>query len=133
MALKDELKEGYYVRLNRDQGINKIIEIDEDDVGKKRYFLDGYYYDDYGEPSSYLYEYGLEDDVEEFGSDIKDVIEPGDFIDGNSVIKHPNYDGLVVLTLNENFNTVIVPLEDYDFEGRKILTLEQYRDWGYEV
>lgn len=38
MTLKDELKEGYYVRLNRDQGINKIIEIDEDDVGKKKIF-----------------------------------------------------------------------------------------------
>lgn len=126
----DELKEGNYIRLNRSQGINRIVEIDDETGG---YMLDEDYFDCWGEPSSYIYNYELEDNVENFSPNIKDILKEGDYIDGNLIIKHPNYDGLVVLTLDDNYNTIIVPLDNYDIEGRKIITSDQYKNLGYVI
>ena len=72
----EKIKVGEYVRLARNQGINKIVEIED-----KRYILDGDIADEYGDSTCVLEKYQVEDTVLKHSFNIKDLLEEGDIVE----------------------------------------------------
>lgn len=105
-----------YIRLARNQGINKIIEIDD-----FRYILDKDIGDEYGDPTCVLEEYQLKDEILKHSKNLIDLVELYDIVNGLLVIdifSYPNGKKEIKLV-----NGLII--EDKDiFE---ILTHEEYR------
>jgi len=71
-----KLKVGEYVRLDREQGINKIINIDEDDYCE----VDDILYDEWGDWRTCLPIHELEKDVLKHSLNLVDILEIGDII-----------------------------------------------------
>lgn len=70
-----EIEVGEYVRLARNQGINRIIEIED-----KRYILDTDIADEFGDNTCVLEEYQLKDEVLDHNKNIIDLVEVGDIV-----------------------------------------------------
>lgn len=77
----EKIKVGEYVRLSRNQGINKIIEIEDD-----KYILEEDIADEYGDLTCVLEKYQLKDEIEKHSKDIIDLIEVGDYVNGYKVL-----------------------------------------------
>ena len=77
----EEIKVGEYVRLDRNQGINKIVDI-EDDV----YYLDTEIWDEWGETTWSIYKEKLDKEITKHSPNIIDLIECGDYVNGHLVI-----------------------------------------------
>lgn len=73
--MENEIKVNEYVRLERNQGINKIIEIED-----KRYILDEDIADEYGDATCVLEEYQLKDEVKKHSPNLIDIIEERRYI-----------------------------------------------------
>lgn len=78
----EEIKVGEYVRLSRNQCINKIIEIEDD-----KYILEEDIADEYGDLTCVLEKYQLKDEIEKHSKDIIDLIEVGDYVNGKLIHK----------------------------------------------
>lgn len=78
----EEIKVGEYVRLARNQGINRITKIDS-----KKYFLEKDIDDKYGDGMCVLEEYELKDEIIKHSSNIIDLIEVGDYVNGYKVTR----------------------------------------------
>ena len=76
----EEIKVGDYVRLARNQGINKIEEIDGG-----VYYLDTPIADEWGYESYAIAKYQLREEVIAHSPNIIDVIEVGDYVNGYKV------------------------------------------------
>ncbi len=70
-----EIKVGEYVRLARNQGINKIIEIEDN-----RYILDDSIADEYGDLTCVLEKNKLKDEIVKHSKNIIDLIEIKDIV-----------------------------------------------------
>lgn len=76
-----EIKVGEYVRLARNQGINRIEFIEEDDTsGNKYYFLENSIYDEWGEEIHVLIGKQINTEVVKYSPNIIDLIEVGDIV-----------------------------------------------------
>lgn len=124
-----KLKENDYVRLNRDQGINKVDEISDD--GTVFYLLEDFWDKD-GNCRDYLYDHELEDEVLKHGTNIWDVIEVGDLVDEDVVTVDKN-DTLCVLETTNDDKNIYTPLERYNWKGKTILTAEEYYSRGFYI
>lgn len=78
----DEIKVGEYVRLARCQGINKIIDIDEDGF----LILDDIIADEYGDECCQISLQDADKEILKHNFNIIDLIEVGDFVNGQRVL-----------------------------------------------
>ena len=76
----EEIKVGEYVRLDRNQGIRKIQEIEDD-----CYYLDEEIWDEWGETTWSVYKSKLDDEIIKHSPNIIDLIEVGDYVNGCEV------------------------------------------------
>ena len=76
----DEIKAGEYVRLDRNQGINRIedVEIDDEDDTNIRYELENIIWDEYANESWYIEN---TDEILKHSVNIFDVLEVGDVVE----------------------------------------------------
>ena len=73
---KEEIKVGDYIRLLRNQGINKIIDIDEDGF----LILENYIADEWGEECSQISPNDIKNEIKKHNEDIFNLIEVNDII-----------------------------------------------------
>lgn len=132
LKIKDEIKVGDYVRLNRNQGINKIIEIEDD----FRYSLENEIADEYGEITDCICKYSLEDEILNYKTNIIDLIEEGDIV----LYKLNNFNqikiGRVEKQIDPRSMKEALRVEFYRIDQVKVLkiiTKEQFENIGYEV
>jgi hypothetical protein len=70
-----------YVRLARNQGINKIIDKEDD-----RYILESEIADSYGDITWFLYECELEEEIVKHSKQLIDLVEVGDIVNRHLII-----------------------------------------------
>lgn len=125
-----EIEVGEFVRLARNQGINKIIEIEDGN----RYILDEDIADEYGDFTCVLKKYELDEEVLKHSKNIIDLIEVDDYVNGKRVTDYYFVGTQKVLVLdnekvayeeNENF----VP----NLAIKSILTKEQFEGNCYRL
>ena len=126
----EDIKVGEYVRLARNQGINKII--DEDDDGFL--ILDEIIADEYGDECLEIPLQDVDKVIIKHSFNLIDLIEPGDYMNGRLV--------LAVDYIKQNI-CLLIPLTDtkantnimwYGYEDiRTILTHEQFEANCYKV
>lgn len=80
-ADRDKIEVNEYVRLARNQGINKII-----DIYDKKYELETDIANEWGEFTCILEEYQLKDEIINHSKHLIDLIEVGDYVNGYKVI-----------------------------------------------
>lgn len=125
----DEIKVGEYVRLARCQGINKIIDIDEDGF----LILDDNIADEYGDECCQISPQDADEEIVNHSFNIIDLIEIGDFVNGIKVNDISNIQGL-----NKTIQKCLLVNidEGYDFineEIKTVLTKEQYERDCYKI
>lgn len=125
----DEIKVGEYVRLARCQGINKIIDIDEDGF----LILDDNIADEYGDECCQISPQDADEEIVNHSFNIIDLIEIGDFVNGIKVNDISNIQGL-----NKTIQKcLLVNIGDgYDIineEIKTVLTKEQYERDCYKI
>lgn len=76
----ENIKVGEYVRLARNQGINRLEEIDGD-----FYIFEDFFGDDYGEETTYMHKNKVAEEVLKHSPNIIDLIEVGDYVNGYKV------------------------------------------------
>ena len=132
--MKDEIKVGDYVRLNRNQGINKIIEIEDD----SRYILENEIADENGEITDCICKYDLEDEILNYKTNIIDLIEEGDII----VLKDGRKYEVLKMSWSKLKGRHIHIINPLRLEGGKdifiddiksIVTKEQFKSIEYEI
>lgn len=125
-----EIEVGEFVRLARNQGINKIIEIEDGN----RYILDEDIADEYGDFTCVLKKNELDEEVLKHSKNIIDLIEVDDYVNGKRVTDYYFVGTQKVLVLdnekvayeeNENF----VP----NLAIKSILTKEQFEGNCYRL
>lgn len=125
-----EIEVGEFVRLARNQGINKIIEIEDGN----RYILDEDIADEYGDFTCVLKKYELDEEVLKHSKNIIDLIEVDDYVNGKRVTDYYFVGTQKVLVLdnekvtyeeNENF----VP----NLAIKSIITKEQFKSVEYRL
>lgn len=79
--MKDKIEVGEYVRLARNQGINKVIDKEDD-----RYILDSEIATGSGDITWFLFECELKDEITKHSKQLIDLIEVGDFVNGMEVL-----------------------------------------------
>ena len=121
-----EIAVGEYVRLARNQGINRIIEIED-----KRYILDTDIADEFGDNTCVLEEYQLKDEVLDHNKNIIDLVEVGDYVNGYKVTRiEDNYYPKTKCIICENYNVKHI----FDNKVIKsIVTHEQFASIEYKL
>lgn len=128
--MEDKIEVGEYVRLARNQGINKII-----DIYDKKYELETDIANEWGEFTCILEEYQLKDEIINYSKHLIDLIEVGDYVNGREV-KHiamfegfPDYPKLIFVD-----ETHLIPDDTCENdEIQTILTKEQFEQNSYKV
>lgn len=124
-----EIEVNEYVRLARNQGINKII-----DIYDKKYELETDIANEWGEFTCILEEYQLKDEIINHSKHLIDLIEVGDFVNGYRVIS-VDYDvtndttECIELDLNSNYQYNFISIRQI----KTILTHEQFEANCYKV
>ena len=124
-----EIEVNEYVRLARNQGINKII-----DIYDKKYELETDIANEWGEFTCILEEYQLKDEIINHSKHLIDLIEVGDFVNGYRVIS-VDYDvtndttECIELDLNSNYQYNFISIRQI----KTILTKEQFDANCYKV
>lgn len=111
-----------YVRLARNQGINKIIDKEDD-----RYILESEIADSYGNITWFLYECELEEEIVKHSKQLIDLVEVGDYVNGHLVeeVRISCFDSLIFVHEYE------IELREKDI--KTILTKEQMEANCYKV
>ena len=118
----EEIQVGEYVRLARNQGINRVEDIEDD-----YYVLEDYFGDDYGEATCCLYKYKVNKDVLNHSPNIIDIIEVGDYVNG-AYVRATYLDGEThYIKLNYSDTRV------YDYMIESIVTKEQFSYMEYRL
>ena len=120
----EEIKVNDYVRLDRNQGIRKIQEIEDD-----CYYLDEEIADEWGETAYSIRKEDLGEEVLKHSPNIIDVIEVGDYVNGKRVEGIDDkefYDHREIFFENECWY-----IKDYHIKS--IVTHEQFNSIKYEV
>ena len=110
-----------YVRLARNQGINKII-----DKVDNRYILESEIADSYGDITWFLYECELEEEIVKHSKIISEVVNVGDYVNGKLIHKIDKGSNYCYLYYG-NCKTFV------DYQIKTILTKEQYMANCYKV
>lgn len=123
-----KLKEGMYIKTKLNDfcntvAIRKIEEIDEDDNNK--FWIDDYIMDNFGDEQNKL----SEEDVDKASFDITDLIEIGDYVNGNPVCD---------IKQDENGKTWVYTDSEYRYgylkeEIKSVVTKEMFYLVKYEV
>lgn len=120
---------GEYIRLARNQGINKIIDKKND-----RYILESEIEDSYGDIIWFLYEFELKDYIVKHSKQLIDLIEKDDYVNGYKVInvinEEPCPSGKCV-DIDSSKDSSECTLWEEDI--KTILTKEQYANNCYKV
>lgn len=74
--MEDKIEVGEYIRLARNQGINKIIEIEDN-----KYILDTDIADEWGDLTCTLEKYQLKDEIVKHSKNLIDLIEENDILE----------------------------------------------------
>lgn len=115
LYVQDNIEKDDYVRLNTGE-IVKAIGVKENNVNKKAIYY-GFYDTDWFDSSA----------VENFSENIIDLIEVGDYVNGQEVIEVRKQDGKIYLM------TGYVPQTYIKEEIKTIVTHEQFRSIEYKV
>ena len=120
---------GEYIRLARNQGINKIIDKKND-----RYILESEIEDSYGDIIWFLYEFELKDYIVKHSKQLIDLIEKDDYVNGYKVINVINEEpcpsgkcGDIDSSKDSSECTL------WEEDIKTILTKEQYANNCYKV
>lgn len=119
-----DIEVGEYVRLARNQGINKII-----DIYDKKYELETDIANEWGEFTCILEEYQLKDEIINYSKHLIDLIEVGDFVNGMKILHIE--DNKLYIEWNNEFDEFTGFLKNKDI--KTILTKEQYLANCYKV
>lgn len=118
-----------YVRLARNQGINKIIDKEDD-----RYILESEIADSYGDITWFLYECELEEEIVKHSKQLIDLIEVGDVIKykiENVPLETRGYfEGITNISDKEMLRNI---RNDKNYKVLEILTKEQFLANCYKV
>lgn len=120
---------GEYVRLARNQGINKIRDIEDGYY----YFLDDEIADEYGNITDFIEKDELQEEVLNHSKNIIDLIEVGDYVNGYRILEKTkiknNEMQICILKDNNcsNWRTV------NDKTLKSIVTKEQFASMEYKV
>lgn len=132
----DKIEVGEYVRLARCQGINKIIDIDEDGF----LILDDNIADEYGDECCHISPQDADKEILKHSFNIINLIEVGDIIEINNekyeVIIDKSLDKLGVLIPNKNYLAIRHSTLEHifnEYRNIKILTHELYERNSYKV
>ena len=122
-----EIKVNEYVRLARNQGINKII-----DIYDKKYELETDIANEWGEFTCILEEYQLKDEIINHSKQLIDLIENKDVL---KVIidKTIMFFGIDEDTSDIKYKELIENIENGEYELLEILTHEQFEANSYKV
>ena len=119
-----------YVRLARNQGINKIIDKEDD-----RYILESEIADSYGDITWFLYECELKEEIVKHSKQLIDLIEVGDIVNGCIVVgfgyECVNGNKEKSILVEGKYTKVNYALLNWDIET--ILTHEQFEQNSYKV
>lgn len=123
-----EIKVGDYVRLDRCQGINKIDEYDE---YTNEYILEDIIGDEYGDETWIL----NKEDIIKISSDIIDLIEIGDYVNGYLVtlISKDAYGRPLVFVGQRYVEENGFYRSYYNQEIKSIVTKEQFNQMEYKI
>lgn len=125
--MEDRIEIGEYVRLARNQGINKII-----DKKGERYFLEVNIANKYGYITNFLYEFELKKEIIKHNKQLIDLIENGDFVNGHKV-KAIYLDGATKYIKLDNAYKNGQGTRTYEENIETILTKESYMANCYKV
>lgn len=119
-----EIEVGEYVRLARNQGINKII-----DIYDKKYELETDIANEWGEFTCILEEYQLKDEIINHSKQLIDLIEVGDYVNEMEILHIE--DNKLYVEWDNDFEEFTGFLKNKNIET--ILTKEQYMANCYKV
>ncbi len=119
-----EIKVNEYVRLARNQGINKII-----DIYDKKYELETDIANEWGEFTCILEEYQLKDEIINHSKQLIDLIEVGDYVNEMEILHIE--DNKLYVEWDNDFEEFTGFLKNKNIET--ILTKEQYMANCYKV
>ena len=122
---KEEIKVGDYIRLLRNQGINKIIDIDEDGF----LILENYIADEWGEEFSQISPNDIKNEIKKHNEDIFNLIEVNDIIQYRVNSLSERKVGRVKKYIDARSNREYLGIEGFDIKKiyiEKILTHEEF-------
>lgn len=122
--MEDKIEVGEYVRLARNQGINKII-----DIYDKKYELETDIANEWGEFTCILEEYQLKDEIINHSKQLIDLIEVGDYVNEMEILHIE--DNKLYVEWDNDFEEFTGFLKNKNIET--ILTKEQYMANCYKV
>lgn len=122
-----EIEENEYVRLARNQGINKII-----DIYDKKYELETDIANEWGELTCILEEYQLKDEIINHSKQLIDLIENKDVLKVR-IDKTIMFFGIDEDTSDIKYKELIENIENGEYELLEILTHEQFEANCYKV
>ena len=124
-----EIKVGEYVRLARCQGINKIIDIDEDGF----LILDDNIADEYGDECCQISPQDADEEILKHSFNIKELIEDKDIIKVKTKENAILMIGFDENTIDIKYKEIIEEIENGEYELLEILTHEQYERNCYRL
>lgn len=120
LYVQDNIRKDDYVRLNTGE-IVKVIGVKENNVNKKAIYY-GFYDTDWFDSSA----------VENFSEDIIDIIEEGDYVNGEKVIYEDTAFNKGLAIIDKEYGLLF--LNEFEIKDIKtILTKEQYSQNCYKV
>lgn len=122
-----EIKVNEYVRLARNQGINKII-----DIYDKKYELETDIANEWGEFTCILEEYQLKDEIINHSKHLIDLIENKDVLKVR-INKTIMFFGIDEDTSDIKYKELIENIKNGEYELLEILTHEQFEANCYKV
>lgn len=124
-----EIKVGEYVRLARCQGINKIIDIDEDGF----LILDDNIADEYGDECCQISPQDADEEILKHSFNIKELIENKDILKVKTKENAILMIGFDENTIDIKYKEIIEEIENGKYELLEILTHEQYERNCYRI
>lgn len=124
-----EIKVGEYVRLARCQGINKIIDIDEDGF----LILDDNIADEYEDECCQISPQDADEEILKHSFNIKELIEDKDIIKVKTKENAILMIGFDENTMDIKYKEIIEEIENGKYELLEILTHEQYERNCYRL
>lgn len=120
-----EIEVGDYIRLTRNQGINKIIDIDEDGF----LILENYIADEWGDECIQISPQDIKNEIIKHSEDIFDLIEVNDIIQYRVNSLSETKVGRVKNYIDARSNKEYLGIEGFDIKKiyiEKILTYEEF-------
>ena len=121
--MNDKIEVGEYVRLDRNQGINKIVDITWDGL----YELDEIIGDEYGDETYII----GDEDIVKHSKNIIDIIEVGDYVNGMLVTEISKNHKVINICFYNGLYANNLTLVEADIKS--IATKEQFSNIEYNI